>query len=143
MVVRITPGTCVVATTMLPWAFVVLVAMVAMALAEGAGTAVEAWLARPGSGGGAALLEFSFCGDGEVVAGGFEAALLIFAGWLDGGAALESPPCGEAGSAAGMFEGPVLLFAAWSGEVPRSEFVLPGAGVNAGASELASFLLAA
>ena len=143
MVVRITAGTCVVAMTMLPWAFVVLVVMVAMAFAEGAGTAVEAWLARPGSGGSAALLEFSFCGDCEVVAGGFEAALSIFAGWLDGGAALESPPWGEAGSTAGMLEGPVLLFAAWPGEVPESGFVLPGAGFDAGVSELASFLLAA
>lgn len=80
MVVRTTPGTCVVATTMLPWAFVVVVVIVAMALAEGAGTAVEAWFARPGSGWAAALLEFSFCGDCEVEAGGFEAALSIFAG---------------------------------------------------------------
>ena len=143
MVVRITAGTCVVATMMLPWAFVVLVVIVAMALAEGAGTAVEAWLARPGSGKGAALLEFSFDGDCEVGTGGFEAPLSIFAGWLDGGAALESPPWGEAGSTAGMPEGPVLLFAAWSGEVPESEFVLPGAGFDAGASTLASFFPAA
>ena len=143
VVVRITAGTCVVATKTLPWAFVVLVMMVAMALAESAGTAVEAWLARPGSGGGAALLKFSFCGDREVVVGGFESALSIFAGWFDGGAALKSPLWGEAGSTAAMLEGPVLLFAAWSGEVPESEFMLPGAGFDAGALALASFLPAA
>ena len=109
----------------------------AIALAAAAGTAVAAWLLRPATGRRAGLLEFPSGGEGEIVAGGVEVALLTFAAWLDGGAAFELPSCGEAGFAAGTFEEPMLSFAAWFGEVPALGFAFSGAGFDAGVLELA------
>ena len=96
----ITPCAWDVVTTTLPWAFVELMRMFATALIAVAGTAVAAWLLRPGTGKIAALLEFRSAEEGE------------FAAWLGEEAILELPSCGEAGFAAGIFEEPVLSFAA-------------------------------
>lgn len=131
--VTITPGTGDVAKMMLPWAFVELVMMLATALAAAAGTAVAAWLFKPGTGRRAALFEFPSCEEGEFAAGGFEAALLSLGAWLGACSALGLPFCGEAGFAAGDFEAPALSFAAWFGEVPALGFAFSGAGFDAGA----------
>ena len=64
----------------------------ATALAAATGTAVEAWLLRPGIGRWRALLEFPSGDEGD------EAA---FAAWSDEGETLLLPSCGEGEFAAG------------------------------------------
>ena len=90
--VMITPGACDVVTTTLPREFVVVMTTFATALAVATGTAVEAWLLRPGIGRWRALFEFPSGAEGD------EAA---FAAWLGEGETLLLPSCGEGESAAG------------------------------------------
>ena len=80
-VVTITPGTWELVMTMLPWAFVELMTMFATALAAGAGTAVIAWLLRPGTGRRAGEVGFA--------AGALAELALSFAAWFGGAPVLE------------------------------------------------------
>ena len=63
-----TPGAWEVVTRTPPWAFVELMMTFATALTAAAGTAVAAWLLRPGMGKIAALLEFPSAEEGEFAA---------------------------------------------------------------------------